>query len=173
VIVAVSAFTSILAALCFLKDSPGAAVAVAVAVPILAILSVGNGFEVRLIRNTKGKLLVTRQSWYGCIPFPRRTINLRTCDSLRIGGAADDSFWHWFSLSHLLVSALSYRRTARYGFWSEYLGEDRPFGAWFFTVHLGIQGENGPLLFAGSNQERMREIVDTFKEVAGLRIERA
>jgi hypothetical protein len=41
-----------------------------------------------------------------------------------------------------------------------------------YSVRLGAGPEVGPLLFLGMNEHKMHDLVETFREVAGLRIDR-
>src|SRR5262249_57039262 len=115
--------------------------------------------RVDLVRNTRGRVQLTK-TWRICfMPQPTRTIALKEYEGILTGHRRDVDFWDWFMLFMLLGFGL-----IPGVIW------------WFYAIHkdsyyVALTRDHGfpdLMLYRGWNQARVLEIATTLRDATGM-----
>lgn len=127
---------------------------------VFLVLLLGTFLRLHVVRTSRGKVLLTRTWCIAFIPAVRHQVNVRKYDALLIDARGQDAAPVLIVFLAILAGVLGVL-------------------LWWLLVGVGCQaylrkdrGREDFVLYRGRDEGQMREIVETLRELTGLRVER-
>jgi hypothetical protein len=120
----------------------------------------GSYFHMDLKRDRRGRVRLTRTWHIAFVPLAPTELKRSDFDGVATGLVSENHFWEWWLLLMLLPAGL----LPAVIWW--YLTIHRPS---FYTALTRDHGYSDTIVYRGWSEERMREVADLLREVAGLR----